>query len=97
MPMISLRLKLLECNIVIYFQLITHNVQDIHKRMVRLSKVNKKCISHLTLAQRTPPTAANVQVSRALITVLQFVHPWSHDTYPHGNQIRTILGVTCLL
>ena len=31
-----------------------------------VSKVNKKCISHLTRAQRTPSAAATVQVSHAL-------------------------------
>ena len=34
-----------------------------------VSKVNKKFISHLTRAQRTPLAAANVQVSYALPTV----------------------------
>jgi hypothetical protein len=33
------------------------------------SKVNKKFISHLTRAQRTPSAAATVQVSRALPAV----------------------------
>jgi hypothetical protein len=35
-----------------------------------VSEVNKKFISHLTRAQRTPSAAATVQVSHALITVL---------------------------
>jgi hypothetical protein len=34
-----------------------------------VSKVNKKFISHLTQAQRTPSVAATVQVSRALPAV----------------------------
>jgi len=34
-----------------------------------VSKVNSKCISHLTLAQRTPSGAATVQVSLALPVV----------------------------
>ena len=34
-----------------------------------ISKVNKKFISHLTRAQRTPPAAATVQVSHALPAV----------------------------
>jgi hypothetical protein len=62
-----------------------------------VSKVNKKFISHLTRAQRTPPAAPTVQVSHALITVLQYVHPGSHDTHPHGNQIHPSLGVACPL
>ena len=53
-----------------------------------VSKVNKKFISHLTWAQRTPSAAATVQVSNALITVLQCMHPGSHDTHTHGNQIQ---------
>jgi hypothetical protein len=62
-----------------------------------VSKVNKKCISHLTRAQRTPSAAATVQVSHALITILQCMHPGSHDTHPHGNQIHPRLGVACPL
>jgi hypothetical protein len=62
-----------------------------------VSKVNKKFISHLTPAQRTPSALATVQVSHALITVLQCVHPGSHDTHPHGNQIHPRLGVACPL
>jgi hypothetical protein len=62
-----------------------------------VSKVNKKFISHLTRAQRTPSAAASVQVSHALITILQCVHPGSHDTHPHGNQIHPRLGVACPL
>ena len=34
-----------------------------------VSKVNKKFISHLTRAQRTPSAAATVQVARALPVV----------------------------
>ena len=37
------------------------------------SKVNKKFISHLTRAQRTPLAAATVQVSHALPAVLSLV------------------------
>jgi len=62
-----------------------------------VSKVNKKFISHLTRAQHTPSTAATVQVSHALITILQCVHPGSHDKYPHGNQIHPRLGEACPL
>jgi len=62
-----------------------------------VSKVNKKFISHLTRAQLTPSAAATVQVSHALITILECVHPGSHDTHPHGNQIHPRLGVACPL
>jgi len=62
-----------------------------------VSKVNKKFISYLTRAQRTPSAAATVQVSPALITILQCVHPVSNDTHPHGNQIHPRLGVARLL
>ena len=62
-----------------------------------VSEVNKKFISHLTLAQCTPSAAANVQVSHALITILQCVRPGSHDTHPHDNQIHHRLGVACPL
>ena len=60
-------------------------------------KVNKKFIAHLTRAQRTPSAATTVQVSHALLTILQCVHPVSHDTHPHGNQIHPRLGVACPL
>jgi len=46
-----------------------YNIQGIHKRMMRVSKVNKKLISQLTWAQRTPSAAATVQVSHALPAV----------------------------
>jgi hypothetical protein len=59
--------------------------------------INKKFISHLTRAQRTPSAAATLQVSHALITILQCVQPGSHDTHPHGNQIHPGLGVACPL
>ena len=36
-----------------------------------VSKVNKKCISHLTRAKRTPSAAAIVQVSHVLPAVLR--------------------------
>jgi hypothetical protein len=49
-----------------------------------VSKVNKKFISHVTRAQRTPSAVATVQVSHVLITILQSVHPGSHDTHPHN-------------
>jgi hypothetical protein len=62
-----------------------------------VSKVNKKFIYHLTQAQRTPSAVATVQVSHALIIILQCVHPGSHDTHPHGNQIHPRLGVACPL
>ena len=62
-----------------------------------VSKVIEKFVSHLTRAKRTPLAAANVPVSYVLITVLQCVHPGSHDTHPHGNQIHPRLGVACPL
>ena len=40
-------------------------------------KVNKKFISHLTRAKRTPSAAATVPFSYVLITILQSVHPGS--------------------
>jgi hypothetical protein len=61
------------------------------------SKLNKKFNYHLSLAQHTPSAAAIVQVSRALFTILQFVHPGSHDTHPYGNKIHPRLGVACPL
>jgi hypothetical protein len=51
-----------------------------------VSNVNKRFISQLTRSQRTPSVAATVQVSHALITNLQCVHPGSHDTHSSGNQ-----------
>jgi len=65
--------------------------------MVQFQKLTKKFISQLTRAQRTPSAVANEQVSHALITILQCVNSGSHDTHPHGNQIRPRLGVACPL
>jgi hypothetical protein len=47
-----------------------------------VSKVNKKFISHLIRTHRAPSAAATVQVSHASITILQCVHPGTHDTHP---------------
>ena len=63
-------------------------IQGIHKRMVRFQKLKRKFISHLIWAQRTPSAGTTVQVSHALITILQCEHPGSHDTHLHGNQIQ---------
>jgi hypothetical protein len=62
-----------------------------------VSKVNKKFISDLTLAQHTPSAAATVQVFHLVITILQCMHPGSHDTHPHGNQTHPRPGVACPL
>ena len=62
-----------------------------------VSKVNKKFIYHLTRANLTPSAAATVPVSHVLITILQCVHPVSHDTHSHVNQIHPRLGVACPL
>jgi len=70
----------------------------VHSKMNgAVSKVNKKSISHLTWTKRTLSAAATVPVSHVLITILQCVHPGSHDTRPHGNQIHPRLGVACPL
>jgi hypothetical protein len=65
--------------------------------MVRLQKLTRNVFLILTRAHRTPSAAATVQVSHALITILQCVHPGSHDTHPHGNEIHPRLGVACPL
>jgi hypothetical protein len=62
-----------------------------------VSNVNKTFISHLTRAQHTPTAAVTVQVSHLVITILQCVHPGSHDTHPHGNQTHPRPGVACPL
>jgi hypothetical protein len=62
-----------------------------------VSKVNKECISHLTRAQHTPSAAATVHVCHLVITILQCLHPGSHDTHPHGNQTHPRPGVACPL
>jgi hypothetical protein len=62
-----------------------------------VSKIHKKFTFYLTWAQPTPSAAATVQISHALLTILQCVHPGSHDTHPHGNQIHPRLGVACPL
>jgi len=54
--------------IIIIIIIVLMKIQGIHK-ISAVSKVNKKSISHLTRAQRTPSTAANVQVSHTLPAV----------------------------
>ena len=49
-----------------------------------VSKVNKKFISHLTLAQRTPSAVATVQVSHALPAVRSLVL----TTGPRGHLVN---------
>jgi len=75
----------------------THTHTGYTQKNVAVSKVNKKFISRLTRAQHTPSAVATVQVSHALITILQCVQLGSHDTHPHGNQIHPRLGVACPL
>jgi len=52
---------------------LTHKIKHIYKGYTQkngaVSKVNKKFISYLTRAQRTPSLAASVQVSHALPVV----------------------------
>jgi hypothetical protein len=50
---------------------------------------------HPTEAQHTLSAAGIVQISHALITILECVHLGSHDTHPHGNLTHPRLGVAC--
>jgi hypothetical protein len=82
----------------IYMLLYMYHIYNLYtQKNGAVSKVNKKFIANLTRAQRTPSAAATVQVSHALITILQYLHPGSHDTHPHGNEIYPRLGVACPL
>ena len=58
-------------NIITYgfIALYTHTRTGYTQKNGAVSKVNKKCISHLTRGQCTPSAAATVQVSRALPAV----------------------------
>jgi len=60
--------KRLSCNLITWRGGNTRNTGYTQKNGA-VWKVNKKFISHLTRAQRTPPAAATVQVSHALPTV----------------------------
>jgi hypothetical protein len=62
-----------------------------------VSKDIKIFIAHSKRIQGTLPVAGTVRVSHALITVLQYMHLWSHDTHPHGSQTNPRLGVACPL
>jgi hypothetical protein len=62
-----------------------------------VSEVNNKLISHVTQAQHTPSAVAAVQFSHTLITILQCVHPGSHNTHPYGNKIHPRIDVACSL
>jgi len=67
-----------------------------------VSKVNKKFISHLTRAKRTPPAAATVQVSHALPAVrfsclLQGQFPrWRRSRKRHGLEKTQHTGASFL-
>ena len=61
-----------------------------------VSKVNKKFISHLTRAKRTPSAAATVQVSHALPGVRSLVLTAGlRDQFPRWRRSRKKLSV-CL-
>jgi len=55
------------------------------QKMVPISKVNNKLISHLTRAQRTPSAAATVRVSHALITTFNMC------TLGYTTHIHTVI------
>ena len=59
-----------ECvQIYIYIYIYIHLYTGYTQKNCAVSKVNKKLISHLTRAKRTPSAAATVQVSHALPAV----------------------------
>jgi hypothetical protein len=66
------------------------------QKNVAVSKVNRKFNSHIIRAHRTS-AAATIQVSHALIAILQCVcvYSLSHNTHPHGKEILPRLGVAC--
>ena len=54
-----------------------------------VSKVNKKFISHLTRAKRTPSAAATVQVSHVLTAVRSLVLTAGlRDQFPRWRMVR---------
>ena len=62
------------------------------------SKVNKKFISHLTRAQRTPSEAATVQVSHALPAVRSLVlTAGPRGQFPRWRRSRKRLSVCSVL
>ena len=63
-----------------------------------VSKVNKKFISHLTRAKRTPLATANVQVSHALPAVRSFVLTEGlRGQFPRWRRSRKSLSVCSVL
>ena len=63
-----------------------------------VSKVNKKFISHLTRAQRTPSTAATVQVSHALLAARSLVlSAGLRGHFPRWRRSRKRLSVCSVL
>jgi hypothetical protein len=72
-------------------------IQGIHKRMLRFQKLTRNLFLTLHGHNVHRQQRQLSQVSHALITVFQCVHPGSHDTHSHGNQIHPRLGVACPL
>ena len=66
------------------------------KKNGAVSKVNKKFISHLTQAQRTPSAVATVQVSHALPAV-RFSHPYCGAAGPVTKMASQQEKVFCVL
>ena len=63
-----------------------------------LSKVNKRFISHLTRAKRTPLAAATVQVSHALPAVRSRAHTAGlRGQFPRGRRSRKRRSVCSVL
>jgi hypothetical protein len=69
--------------------LLPADIQGVYKRMVRFQKINKKCISHLTRAKRTPSAAATVEVFNALIISVTLWHPNYFSTPCRSNANNT--------
>ena len=62
-----------------------------------VSKVNKKFISHLTRAKRTPSAAATVQVSHALPAVRSVLTAGLRGQFPRWRRSRKRLSVFSVL
>ena len=88
-------IRLLQCGQQMHTPRQDYNNTGYTQKNGAVSKVNKKFISHLTRAQRTPSAAATVQVSHALPAVRFSCLP--RGQFPRWRRSRKRLSVCSVL
>jgi hypothetical protein len=75
--------------LLIYLQKsLRYNTQGVHKKNCAVSKVNKKFVSRLTRAYRTPSAASTVQVSHVRVLLNRFLQQrWNGRAVKGDNHL----------